>query len=52
MMPLVARYNATCPEVVMELTLSQRNPDPLADGQDVVIAIGQGLPDSQLIAIP
>lgn len=52
MMPLVARYNATCPDVVMELTLSQRNPDPLADGQDVVIAIGQGLPDSQLIAIP
>ncbi|ANY86961.1 MULTISPECIES: LysR family transcriptional regulator [Pseudomonas] len=52
MMPLVARYNASCPEVVMELTLSQRNPDPLADGQDVVIAIGQGLPDSQLIAIP
>ncbi|TFF41661.1 LysR family transcriptional regulator [Pseudomonas sp. RIT623] len=52
MMPLVARYNATCPEVVMELTLSQRNPDPLAEGHDVVIAIGQGLPDSQLIAIP
>jgi DNA-binding transcriptional LysR family regulator len=52
MMPLVARYNASCPEVVMELTLSQRNPDPLAEGHDVVIAIGQGLPDSQLIAIP
>jgi len=52
MMPLVARYNAACPEVVMELTLSQRNPDALADGQDVVITIGQGLPDSQLIAIP
>ncbi|MEN5139436.1 LysR family transcriptional regulator [Pseudomonas juntendi] len=51
-MPLVARYNASCPEVVMELTLSQRNPGPLADGQDVVITIGQGLPDSQQIAIP
>ncbi|WP_342648749.1 LysR family transcriptional regulator [Pseudomonas sp. REB1044] len=52
MMPLVARYNASCAEVVMELTLSQRNPDLLAEGHDVVIAIGQGLPDSQLIAIP
>ncbi|MFV3317657.1 LysR family transcriptional regulator [Pseudomonas sp. BNK-43-a] len=52
MMPLVARYNASCREVVMELTLSQRNPDLLAEGHDVVIAIGQGLPDSQLIAIP
>lgn len=52
MMPLVARYNASCPEVVMELTLSQRNPDLFAEGHDVVIAIGQDLPDSQLIAIP
>ncbi|MDZ3991629.1 LysR family transcriptional regulator [Pseudomonas sp. Teo4] len=52
MMPLVARYNAACPEVVMELTLSQRNPDPLDEGHDVVITIGKGLPDSQLIAIP
>lgn len=51
-MLLVARYNAACPEVVMELTLSQRNPDPLAEGQDVVITVGQGLPDSQLIATP
>ncbi|MFB4390713.1 MULTISPECIES: LysR family transcriptional regulator [unclassified Pseudomonas] len=52
LMPLVARYNASCPEVVMELTLSQRNPDPLAEGHDVVITVGQALPDSQLIAIP
>ncbi|MDF0732926.1 LysR family transcriptional regulator [Pseudomonas entomophila] len=52
LMPLVAHYNATCPEVVMELTLSQRNPDPLAEGQDLVITVGQALPDSQLIAIP
>jgi len=52
MMPLVAAYQAACPEVVMELTLSQRNPDPLDEGHDVVITIGRGLPDSQLIAIP
>ena len=52
MMPLVAAYKAACPEVVMELTLSQRNPDPLDEGHDVVLTVGRGLPDSQLIAIP
>ncbi|MBK5004311.1 LysR family transcriptional regulator [Pseudomonas sp. S60] len=52
LMPLVAGYNALCPEVVVELTLSQRNPDPLAEGHDVVITVDQALPDSQLIAVP
>ena len=52
MMPLVAAYKAACPEVVMEMTLSQRNPDPLDEGHDVVLTVGRGLPDSQLIAIP
>lgn len=28
LMPLVAGYNSVCPDVVIELTLSQRNPDP------------------------
>ncbi|GLO44980.1 LysR family transcriptional regulator [Pseudomonas putida] len=52
LMPLVAGYNALCPEVVIELTLSQRNPDPLAEGHDVVITVDGALPDSQLIAVP
>ncbi|WP_286776306.1 substrate binding domain-containing protein, partial [Pseudomonas sp. UBA800] len=52
LMPLVAGYNALCPEVVIELTLSQRNPDPLAEGHDVVITVDEALPDSQLIAVP
>lgn len=52
LMPLVAGYNALCPDVVIELTLSQRNPDPLAEGHDVVITVDQALPDSQLIAVP
>jgi len=37
---------------VIELTLSQRNPDPLAEGHDVVITVDEALPDSQLIAVP
>lgn len=47
---LVARYSALYPEVVVELTLSQRNPDPIEDGQDVVLTFARELPDSQRIA--
>ncbi|MHA7112962.1 LysR family transcriptional regulator [Pseudomonas promysalinigenes] len=52
LMPLVADYNTLYPDVAIELTLSQRNPDPLAEGHDVVITVDQALPDSQLIAVP
>ncbi|AYC32435.1 LysR family transcriptional regulator [Pseudomonas cavernae] len=48
--PLIARYNALYPDVAFELTLSQHNPDPLEEGHDVVISIGEALPDSQLVA--
>lgn len=47
---LVARYTEQYPEVVVDLTLSQRNPDPLEDGQDVVLTFARELPDSQMVA--
>ncbi|MBM7059089.1 LysR family transcriptional regulator [Pseudomonas sp. UL073] len=50
--PLIASYNQRFPDVVFELSLSQRNPDPLEEGHDVVIAVGETLPDSQLVAQP
>lgn len=48
--PLIARYGELYPDVVFELTLSQRNPDPLEEGHDVVISIAPELADSQLVA--
>ncbi|MGY4494496.1 LysR family transcriptional regulator [Pseudomonas sp. TE3610] len=50
MTPLIARYCEQYPEVVFELSLSQRHPDVVEDAQDVVISIAPGLPDSQFIA--
>lgn len=47
---LVARYTERYPQVVVDLTLSQRNPDPIEDGHDVIIAFARELPDSQLVA--
>lgn len=48
--PLIARYCELYPDVVFELTLSQRNPDPLEEGHDVVISIAHELEDSQRVA--
>ncbi|WP_349571332.1 LysR family transcriptional regulator [Azotobacter salinestris] len=48
--PLVARYTALYPEVTLELTLSQRTPDLLEEGYDVVITLSRDLPDSDLVA--
>ena len=48
--PLIARYSERYPDVVFELTLSQRNPDPLEGGHDVVISIAHELADSQFVA--
>ncbi|POA18579.1 LysR family transcriptional regulator [Pseudomonas sp. FW300-N1A1] len=50
--PLIARYCELYPDVVFELTLSQRNPDPLEEGFDVVISIALELADSQSVAQP
>ncbi|MBN0698491.1 LysR family transcriptional regulator, partial [Pseudomonas aeruginosa] len=38
------------PDVVIELTLSQRNPDMLEEGQDVLITGERQLPDSEFVA--
>jgi len=48
--PLIARYSERHPEVSIELTLSQHNPDPLEEGHDVVICIAHALPDSALVS--
>lgn len=48
--PLIARFHERHPEVVVELTLSQRDPDVIEDGYDVVIAFARELPDSQMVA--
>ena len=48
--PLAARYGELYPEVNLELTLSQRHPDLLEEGQDVVITLARELPDSELVA--
>lgn len=48
--PLIARYSEQYPDVSMELTLSQHNPDPLEEGHDVVISIAHSLPDSALVS--
>ncbi len=50
MTPLIARYCELYPQVMFELTLSQRNPDPLEEGHDVVISIAHELADSQFVA--
>lgn len=47
--PLIARYSERYPQVSIELTLSQHNPDPLEEGHDVVISIAHSLPDSALV---
>ncbi|MEK1904800.1 MAG: LysR family transcriptional regulator [Pseudomonas sp.] len=48
--PLIARFHERYPEVVVDLTLSQRDPDLIEDGYDVVIAFARELPDSQMVA--
>ncbi len=48
--PLAASYGELYPEVSIDLTLSQRHPDLLEEGQDVVITLAQDLPDSEQIA--
>ncbi|MFC2970690.1 LysR family transcriptional regulator [Azotobacter bryophylli] len=48
--PLVGRYSERYPEVTLELTLSQRVPDLIEEGHDVVITACRDLPDSELVA--
>lgn len=48
--PLAADYAKAYPEVNLDLALSQRNPDLLEEGYDVVITHSRQLPDSELVA--
>ncbi|WP_134580137.1 LysR family transcriptional regulator [Pseudomonas aeruginosa] len=50
LVPMIARFGALFPDVVIELTLSQRNPDMLEEGQDVLITGERQLPDSEFVA--
>lgn len=47
--PLVAKYAELYPQVNVDLTLSQRQPDLLEEGHDVVITLSAHLPDSELV---
>ncbi|POA97729.1 LysR family transcriptional regulator [Chromobacterium sinusclupearum] len=49
--PFVTRYLARYPEVKIDLSLSDRYVDPLEDGYEILIRIGE-LEDSSLIARP
>jgi DNA-binding transcriptional LysR family regulator len=48
--PLVSRYCAMHPKVVVEYSTSQYAPDLLAEGVDVSVYLAQSLPDSSVIA--
>ncbi|MFS2125705.1 LysR family transcriptional regulator [Pseudomonas sp. Pseusp97] len=50
LIPLISRYCESFPEVYIELTLAQRQPDILEEGQDVVITRDRELPDSEFVA--
>ncbi|MNP07561.1 HTH-type transcriptional regulator DmlR [compost metagenome] len=50
LVPLISRYCELYSEVNVELTLSQRQPDILEEGQDVVITRDRELPDSEYVA--
>jgi DNA-binding transcriptional LysR family regulator len=50
LVPLAARYAKVYPEVSLDLSLSQRTPDLLEEGHDVVITHSRELPDSDLVA--
>jgi DNA-binding transcriptional LysR family regulator len=47
--PAIAEYLATCPDVSVELALNDRLSEPLEEGFDLAIRVGP-LPDSSLIA--
>lgn len=49
LMPALQRYRELAPEVMLDITLTDRNVDIVEEGFDVAIRIGD-LPDSRLIA--
>ena len=50
LVPSLARYRENHPEVLIELTLSQRTPDLIDEGYDVAVVIASSLPDSGMIS--
>lgn len=47
---MTARYGTLFPDVVIKLTPSQRNPDMLGEGQDMLITNKRQLPGSEFVA--
>ncbi|MGZ7178116.1 LysR substrate-binding domain-containing protein [Burkholderia gladioli] len=50
LLPRLARYRETYPEVTIELTLAQRMPDLVDEGYDLAVVVASQLDDSALIA--
>jgi DNA-binding transcriptional LysR family regulator len=48
--PVVGRYQQRYPDVKVELTLAQREPDLIDEGYDVALVLATKLPDSGLIS--
>ncbi|CAG2127174.1 HTH-type transcriptional regulator DmlR [Cupriavidus yeoncheonensis] len=48
--PLVSKYCAMYPKVMVEYSTSQHAPDLIAEGVDVSVYLAQRLPDSNLVA--
>jgi DNA-binding transcriptional LysR family regulator len=48
--PAIGRYQQRYPEVKVELTLAQREPDLIDEGYDVALVLATELPDSGLIS--
>ncbi|WP_186137745.1 LysR family transcriptional regulator [Burkholderia gladioli] len=50
LLPRLARYRETYPEVTIDLTLAQRMPDLVDEGYDLAVVVASQLDDSALIA--
>ncbi|WP_186260475.1 LysR family transcriptional regulator [Burkholderia gladioli] len=50
LLPRLAHYRETYPEVTIELTLAQRMPDLVDEGYDLAVVVASQLDDSALIA--
>jgi DNA-binding transcriptional LysR family regulator len=49
-LPVIARYKNKYPEVMVELTLLQKEPDLFEGTSDVAVVVAPSLPDSELVA--
>ncbi|WP_168787504.1 LysR family transcriptional regulator [Paraburkholderia aromaticivorans] len=50
LLPAIARYRAQCPDVTVELTMSQSAPDLFGGGSDVAVIGAPSLSDSEMVS--